>query len=331
MSLTGVYALDATHFDNVYGPEERVHIASLVEVLAPPMTRDELLARAELLARLEVLLTGWGAPALDAAFLRRTPKLRAVFYGAGSVKPIVSDALFERGVVLTTANTALAKPVAEYTVAQVILCLKRVWQTAQDTRLRRGHPPRVAGPGAFGSTIGIVSLGAIGRLVLRKLQAMDVRVVAYDPCLSGPEAAALGVPLCSLEELFARSDVVTLHTPWLPETENLVGGRHFRAMKPGASFINTARGAVVNEPEMVAVLRARPDLFAVLDVTWPEPPPADSPLYDLPNVVVTPHIAGAMGLECRRMGRMMAEELERFVRGEPLQGQVRRERLATMA
>jgi phosphoglycerate dehydrogenase-like enzyme len=93
-------------------------------------------------------------------------------------------------------------------------------------------------------------------------------------------------------------------------------------MKPGASFINTARGAVVNEADLIAVLREREDLFAVLDVTYPEPPAPDSPLFDLPNVLLTPHIAGSLNNECRRMGRTMVEELGRWLRGEPLRYRV---------
>jgi phosphoglycerate dehydrogenase-like enzyme len=102
-------------------------------------------------------------------------------------------------------------------------------------------------------------------------------------------------------------------------------------MKPGASFINTARGAIVREGEMIEVLRARPDLFAVLDVTYPEPPAPDSPLYTLPNVILTPHIAGSMDGECRRMGRYMVEELRRYVKGEPLRWGISRERAAVLA
>jgi phosphoglycerate dehydrogenase-like enzyme len=96
-------------------------------------------------------------------------------------------------------------------------------------------------------------------------------------------------------------------------------------MKPGASFINTARGAVVNEADLIAVLRERPDLFALLDVTWPEPPVEGSPLYELPNIVLTPHVAGSMNGECHRMARVMIDELDRWQRGEPLHFHVSRE------
>jgi phosphoglycerate dehydrogenase-like enzyme len=144
-------------------------------------------------------------------------------------------------------------------------------------------------------------------------------------------AAELGVELVDLDRLFAEADVVSLHTPWLPETEGLIAGRHFERLRPGATFINTARGAVVREPEMTAVLQRRPEVYAVLDVTWPEPPAAGSPLYTLPNVFLTPHMAGSMGPECRRMGRFMADELGRYLRGDSLLGEVTREAAARLA
>jgi phosphoglycerate dehydrogenase-like enzyme len=171
----------------------------------------------------------------------------------------------------------------------------------------------------------------IARLVRERLRPFDLKVLAYDPFAKPEEAARLGVTLVPLEVLFRESDVVSLHTPWLKETEGLITGELLASMKPGATFVNTARGAVVREPEMIEVLQRRPDLFAVLDVTYPEPPVADSPLYSLPNVFLTPHIAGSMDHECRRMGRYMIEELDRFLAGQPLAWQVTREKAALLA
>ncbi len=111
----------------------------------------------------------------------------------------------------------------------------------------------------------------------------------------------------------------------------LILGSHLASMKRNATLINTSRGAVVREAEMVEVLEERPDLWAVLDVTHPEPPESGSRLYDLPNVVLTPHIAGSQGNECRRMGRLVVDELRRYVAGEPLQHEITRERAALMA
>jgi len=171
----------------------------------------------------------------------------------------------------------------------------------------------------------------IGRLVCSLLRPFDVRVIAYDPFATAETAASLGVTLGSLDECFARADVVSLHTPWLPETEKMITGAHFRSMRKDATFINTARGAVVDEPAMVEVLQQRPDLTAILDVTYPEPPKPGSPLYTLPNVILTPHIAGSMDTECRRMGRYAVDECRRFLAGQPLKWHVTRERAAALA
>ncbi len=171
----------------------------------------------------------------------------------------------------------------------------------------------------------------IGRRVRELLRALSVQVYAYDPYVDPAEAAALGVHLVSLEALFRECDVVSLHAPNIPETRRMLRGHHFNSMKPGACFINTARGALIDEAEMMEALQARTDLTAVLDVTYPEPPLADSLLYTLPNVVLTPHIAGSMDKECYRMADFMIEECERFLSGKPLLYRVTWERFQHMA
>jgi len=131
--------------------------------------------------------------------------------------------------------------------------------------------------------------------------------------------------------LLATADVVSLHTPLMEETKRLITERHFSRMKPGAVFINTARGEVVDQPGMIAVLEQRPDLQVVLDVCTPEPPAPDSPLYSLPNVVLTPHIAGSIGPECQRMGHAMVDEFERYLGGQDLQWEITAEDSALIA
>jgi len=164
------------------------------------------------------------------------------------------------------------------------------------------------------------------------LRSFDVSVIAYDPFVSDAAGAALGVTMMpTVESVFERADVVSLHTPWLKETEGMIRGEHFARMKPNATFLNTARGAVVREGEMIEALKNRPDVTAVLDVTYPEPCAPDSPLLTLPNVVLTPHIAGSQGPECRRMGLYMVEELKRYLNGEPLKWAIDRTRAAVMA
>jgi phosphoglycerate dehydrogenase-like enzyme len=171
----------------------------------------------------------------------------------------------------------------------------------------------------------------VGRLLRERLRPFDLRVVAYDPYVTPEGARVLGVDLMSLEDLFASSEVVSLHAPLLSETEGMIQGSHLASMKRNATLINTSRGAVVREAEVVEVLEERHNLWAVLDVTHPEPPEPNSRLYDLPNVVLTLHIAGSQGSECRRMGRLVVDDLRRYVAGEPLEHEITRERAALMA
>jgi phosphoglycerate dehydrogenase-like enzyme len=323
--------LDDRSADLIYGPELIEEIARRTRLLAPHLTAAAARARPDLLAEAEVIFSGWGAPRMDEEFLAATPKLRAVFYGAGSIRSFTTDAFWERGVAVSSAYAMNAVPVAEYTLAAILFSLKRGWHFCFETKRRGAYPPRGPVPGAYGSTVGLVSLGMIGRLVRERLRPFDVDVIAFDPFVTPEQATALDVEMVSLEEVFRRSDVVSLHTPWLKETEGMVRREHFAAMRPGATFINTARGAVVHEEGLIAVMTERPDLTAVLDVTWPEPPVAGSPLYALPNAILTPHIAGSQGNECRRMGRCMLEEFERWSRGEPVRWQISREKAALLA
>ena len=329
--LKGLYLLDPSAFDRIYGEAERAAIAELVDIYAPLQTAESIAAQPEVLGDAEVIFSGWGMAKMDEPFLAAAPRLRIVFYGAGSIRYFVTEASWDRGVRVTSAYAANAVPVSEYTLSQILFGLKRGWYHALTIRQRRAWMRPADVPGAYGSTVGIISLGMIGRLVVERLKPFDVHILAYDPYVGPEDAAKLGVELCSLEEVFRRADVVSLHTPKLPETLGMIRGSHFAVMKPGATFINTARGAVVREDEMIEVLRDRPDLYAILDVTDPEPPVPDSPLYTLPNVVLTPHIAGSLGPECRRMGRTMVEELQRYVAGRPLKREISRERARILA
>ena len=314
----GLVILDSHAFESIYGQEHLAAISRRVRLLAPPMNRAEALKRPDLLAEADVIFSGWGAPKMDAAFLDAAPRLKAVFYGAGTIRYFTTETFWERGIVVSSAYAANAVPVAEYTLAAILFSLKNGLWHAFESKRRRRLTERIPCAGAYRSKIGLVSLGMVGRLVREKLRGFDVDVLAYDPFVNEADAAALDVELVSLDELFSICDVISLHTPLLKETEGLIEGRHFERMKPRASFINTARGAIVREPEMLDVLSRRTDLTALLDVTWPDPPADDSPLWDLPNVVLTPHIAGSRNGECRRMGALMLEEFDRWTRGEEL-------------
>lgn len=329
-----LFILGRGAFPQIYGVEEKLALRKHCNLLEErSFSSQEILERPDLLEKAEVIFSGWGAPMLDESFLSLTPNLELFLYGAGTVKYFVTEAFWQREIPICSAWAMNAIPVAEYTVSQIIFGLKRGYELSTYVKENRAFPPgemrRI--PGTFRSTVGLISLGMIGRMVAERLQRYEMDVLAYDPFVTPEEAETLGVKLVSLEELFEKSDCVSLHTPWLKETENMVTGKLLASMKPRSTFINTARGAIVNEEEMIEVLNVRPDIQAILDVTQKEPPVPESLLYDLPNVVLTPHIAGSTWLECRRMGREMVREMERWLKGEPLQWSLTRERVAIMA
>lgn len=329
--VKALFLLDPEPFDLIYGPQERAELSQWVEWVAPPQTSRSVQENPAILSEVEVIFSGWGMALLDEAFLAAAPRLKAVFYGAGSIRYFMTEAAWQRGLTVVSAYYANDIPVAEFTLSQIIFSLKLGWRYVFEVKRLRAYPPRLAGPGCYGSTVGLISLGMIGRMVAERLKSFDLNVIAYDPYVSQEQADPLGVTMYPLDEIFRQADVVSLHTPWLPETEGMITGALLRSMKPNATFINTARGAIVREAEMIAVLQERPDLTAVLDVTYPEPPEAGSLLYTLPNVVLTPHIAGSMGRECRRMGRLIVDEFRRYIQGEPLQWAIPRHKAAIMA
>lgn len=319
---------------DLFGSEQEARLARVCTLLArDPLARFDDPRAAALLPRAELLLTSWGCPPLDAAVLDRLPALRAVMHAAGTVKNHVTDEVFARGIVVVSAAAANAIPVAQYTLAAIlwaakgVLALRDRYRETRGWRLWSRELPSV---GSFGKTIGVVGASHIGRLVLEWLQPHGLRLLLADPTLDAAQARALGAELVPLDGLLAASDVVSLHAPLLPETRGILDARRLASMRDGAVLVNTARGGLVDAAALEAELVSG-RLSAVIDTTEPEVLPASSPLYTLPNVFLTPHIAGSIGCETRRMLDLVLDEIERFGRGEPLRHAVRREDLARIA
>jgi len=319
---------DPQKIDLAFPQSVKAKAMARVEILPGHCSSDWRQGAPAVLSSADYILGTWGMPMLDEQFLEAAPNLRGVFYAAGSVKGFATEASYARGITISSAWAANGIPVAEYTLATILLSLKQFWAHSRQSRERQ---KTLNISGGYGSTVGIVSLGAIGRYLVDLLKKFDLRVIAYDPYLSKEDAALMGVESVSLETVFEQSDVVSLHTPWLPETEGMIHAGLISRMKQGATLINTSRGAIVNETDLCMVLQSRVDLTAILDVTYPEPPLKDSPLYDCPNIIITPHIAGSMGGEVARMGNWMVDELFRAINGRPLQHAVSLEMLAKMA
>jgi phosphoglycerate dehydrogenase-like enzyme len=285
------------------------------------------------LAEAEVLLTGWGCPPIDEAALAAAPCVRAVVHAAGSVKNHVTPACWERGIVVSTAAEANALPVAEFTLAMILLAGKATHVIARRYRQQRTAPalrsefPKI---GNYRRTVGIVGASRIGRRVIALLRPFDLDVVVSDPYLDQAQARELGVRVAELDDLLRASHIVSLHAPSLPSTRHLIDRRRLGLIRDGATLINTARGALVDHVALTDELISG-RINAILDVTEPEVLPADSPLYTLPNVVLTPHMAGALGVELERMGAYAVDELARYVAGQPFRSPVTRADLDRMA
>lgn len=271
---------------------------------------------------IEVIIGGWGCPLLDTDMLKRMPLLKAVIYTAGSVKEFATDELFERGVVVTSGADTNALPVAEYTLAMILLAGKRVLQIASGYKATRQYRPFATEPdrwGNFGLKVGIVGASRIGRRVIELLAPFDVDVVFYDPFVPGNLHGARSV---GLDELLKTSDVVSLHAPEVLETFHMIDKRALSLMADGATLINTARGSLVDTNALTAELVSG-RIHAVIDVTDPDPMPEGSPLFDAPNLLLTPHIAGSQGNELYRLGESAFREVERFIAGRPLLNEVK--------
>jgi phosphoglycerate dehydrogenase-like enzyme len=309
-----IMLLPADRRDAIYGAQTVGEIEQLVALTDCTEMIGDLSALKPILADTQVILCGWGMMKLDSEFLEAAPRLEAVFYAAGSARYFVTDEFWGRGILLTSAWAANAIPVIEYTVAAIVFGLKGAITAARLTRRERTFEKPEVVRGLCGARIGIIGAGMIGAGVLEKLKDYDVEAFCCDPHAPEERLQELGAKPMDLDTIFRTCDAVSLHAPDIPATRNMITGEHFRSMKDGAVFINTARGALVKECEMIEVLQDG-RIFAVIDVTEPMPPKPESPLYMLPNVFLTPHLAGSLGEEARRLGAYAVEELRRFVGG----------------
>ncbi|MGD8737252.1 MAG: hydroxyacid dehydrogenase [Anaerolineae bacterium] len=292
-----------------------------------PATKEELLA---LLPDADGCLTSWGVARLDADVIAAAPRLQIMAHMGSSVTRFVSEALWQRGVRVTTAAPALARDVAVTTLGLMIVGLKRIWPLGQHVRAGGWRTsPYWPSRELYAKKVGIIGASHVGRHVIELLRPFGAQVLLYDPYVSEEAAAELGVAKVELDDLLRQADVVSLHAPAKPETHHMLDAGRLALMKDDALLINTARGSLIDEVALIAELR-RGRFFAFLDVTDPEPPAADSPLRHLDNVVVTPHLAGCIE-DCGRLSEMAVEELRRHFAGEPPLYEVTAEMLARVA
>ncbi len=317
--------------EKVYSVDQRKRLAGVFDVVPEFVNSENLPKMLPALTDLDVIFSTWGMLSLDESTLSKMPRLRAVFYAAGSVQGFACPFL-EKGIRVTTARRANGQPVAEFTLAQIILSLKGYFVNTREYAEKRGNKQgRAVGPGAYGETVALLGCGTIARHLLGLLRHLDIKVLVFDPFMDEREAGQLGVTKASLEECFERAYVVSNHIPNMESTWNTLTGSHFASMRKGATFINTGRGATVENAGFVKSFTVRQDLTALLDVTWPEPLPPDSPIFDLPNVHVSTHIAGSTSTEVTRMGDETIQAFYEWLQSGVIRDEVTLKMLDTMA
>lgn len=277
---------------------------------APDADPDEL-------AETEVVLVA--LVPVTAEHIERAARLRFVQTPSHGFDHVDVDAAAARGIPVANVGTsgAEAATVAEHAFGLMLACAKRL--PDGHTALREGRWPnqellRAGLTELQGKTLGIVGLGAIGREVAKRARAFEMRVLYHD-VLEAPDAGELGISRVSLDELLGGSDAVTVHVPLVESTRGLIGAAELERMKPGAILVNTSRGPVVDNAALAEACTAG-RVVAGVDVFDPEPPPPDHPLLGVPNVVLSPHVAGVTGESVRRIMAAALENVRRFARGE---------------
>lgn len=321
--------------DVIFPPQQRQRLEAIGSVTFNPT--DQQYSPEQLAAALRgkyAVLTGWGTPRLTAEVIADAADLRFIGHAAGSVGSLVSHAVYDRGIVVTTANDVMARQVAEFNVMLMLMGLRQYRHFAEPMygpdevyQWRKGLGGDAPVKPMVGATVGVIGLGAIARWLIRMIKPMEPQILLFSRHATPEQAHQLGVQLVGLDELLAASDAIHVLCGLTPQTYHLLDAQRLAKIKPGAVLINTGRGAIIDQQALTEALQAG-RFIAALDVFDPEPLPPDSPLRSLPNVILTPHIAG-YGNE-GNYGRYVIDELQRHLAGQPLQGAVSRQLWANM-
>lgn len=318
----------------VYAPSVKAQIRILYELDEEIVTLGSWDESFDLLQEAVVLFSTWGMMKIDEEALQSAlPKLEAVFYAAGSVHAFAKPFL-DQGIRLCCAAEANAIPVAEMVSSQILLANKGFFQNAlahskpEFDLLRSGANDF---PGNKNVKVGLLGAGSVGRKVMAKLKDTQIELYAYDPYVDEDTLMTLGAKKASLEFIFSECQTISNHMPDLPSTKGILNYDLFKRMGQSTIFINTGRGATLIEADLIQALNEKPNCFALLDVTYPEPPIEGSPLYTQPNLILTPHIAGSIGQEVIRLAETMAIEAQNHLLMLPCVTQVKAASLSIKA
>jgi D-2-hydroxyacid dehydrogenase (NADP+) len=319
VNIAVTFRVDEDILDGIRAIGPRVRLVDYPMLALRPgeaLTSEQLAQAAAVLADVEVILgtNGLPRPLLDAA-----PKLKWFQVIQAGVENMKAEGMLDRGFVVTNGSGIASAPIAEWVLGAMLMLCKGMHTTVHEQQRREWRFRFTRS--MEGKTCGIIGMGAIGRAVATRARAFDMRVIATRRTVStgdaDPDCDALFAH-SDLHTVLGESDYVVLCVPHTAETNHLIGAAELAAMRPTGYLLNIARGAVIDQPALVSALEAGTIAGAALDVTDPEPLPADSPLWESPNVIITPHMSGAVEGYGHRAGKLFIDNLQRYLGGEPL-------------
>ena len=314
--------------DSFFSEEQRVSLERLgcVEwnANAEQYGEEEL---AEKLRGVDICISGWGNTPFHEKTLKYADKLKLIAHIGGSVRPMVGDAAFERGIRVCSGNRVFAESVAVGVLAYMLCSLRRIGE--YEARMAAGEWPSLIGTrGLLGRSVGLVGYG-IAEYLVKFLKPFGCRIMVSSRHISAEELAEAGIEAAAAEEIFRTCDVVSLHSSLTARTKHSIGADLLNSMKDGALLVNTARGALIDEEALVLVLQERP-VWAALDVFETEPLPMDSPLRECERVLLMPHAAGPTADRRYVVTSHVLDDIGRFLNGEPLDCEIDFARAGTM-
>lgn len=277
---------------------------------------------------IDICVTGWGNTPLNQETLKYADDLKLIAHVGGTVRPMVADEAFERGIRVCCGNAVFARSVAEGVIAYILSALRRIPEYNQ--AVKDGQWPSPAGTrGLLDRSVGLVGYGMIAQYTAEMLKAFGCPVKVYSRYMKAEDLAAKGLEKATMEEIFAECDIVSLHQGLTPQTQGSIGRNLFASMKDGAVLVNTARGELIDEEALCQVLNEKA-VTAVLDVFVHEPLPMDSPLRRCPNVFLMPHGAGPTGDRRPFVTAQILEDIKAFLTGGSLSCEIDAGRAKTM-
>ena len=283
-----------------------------------------------LIKNANVIISSWGSPKFDKELLDEAPNLELLLHAAGSIKGMVTPEFWEGGIRVSNSAEPLGKGVAETALGFTIASLKNMWSISDNIKSGDWSKGRDKVRELYNVTVGVIGAGCAGRHYIRLLNNFDVDILLYDPMVSIDKAKSMGAQKVELKDLLKAADVISIHAPSIPQTNKMFNKETLSIMKDDAILINTARGTIIDEQDLLVELY-KGRLFVCLDVTDPEPPSIDHPFRNLPNVILTSHIAGAVNNGQKRIGNFITEEFERYLLGKKLVGEIHKDELSVLA